>query len=170
MPVHIRRATMSDIPRLQALINGYAAQGVMLPRSLSSLYEHLRDYLVAEEDGRLLGCVALHVAWKNLVEIRSLAVGADRQGAGVGTRLVRTALEDARSLGAGRTFVLTYVPGFFGALGFRQVEKSDLPHKIWADCVQCIHFPDCDEVAMILDLEPSAVRPPEVAARDATRP
>jgi amino-acid N-acetyltransferase len=153
---------MADVPDLQSLINTYAGQGIMLPRSLSSLYERLRDYIVAEHDGRMLGCVALHVAWRDLAEIRSLAVSPEAHRTGLGTRLVEAALEDARNLGAAQVFVLTYVPAFFRLLGFKDAEKSALPHKIWADCVQCIHFPDCDEVALILEFEPSATETSDV--------
>jgi amino-acid N-acetyltransferase len=152
MTAIVRIASLADAPQLQKLINAYAAEGLMLPRSLHSLYEHVRDYLVADDDGRTVGCVALHVAWEDLVEIRSLAVAEEAGGQGIGTLLVHAALADARSLGARRVFALTYVEPFFVRLGFHRVDKADLPHKIWQECVLCIHFPDCDEVALILEL------------------
>lgn len=152
MAVSVRTASLVDAPELQMLINAYAGRGLMLPRSLHSLYEHVRDYLVAEDDGRIVGCVALHIAWEDLVEIRSLAVAEEAQGKGVGTRLVQAAFADARSLGARRVFALTFVEPFFTGLGFTRVDKAELPHKIWQECVHCIHFPDCDEVALVLDL------------------
>jgi len=156
MPAVVRIASLSDAPRLQKLINAYAGKGLMLPRSLHSLYEHVRDYLVAEIDGRIVGCVALHVAWEDLVEVRSLAVAEEVTGQGIGTLLVQAALADARAMGARRVFALTFVEPFFVGLGFRAVDKADLPHKIWQECVHCIHFPDCDEVALILDISPPA--------------
>ena len=154
MTAVVRIASLADAPQLQKLINAYAGEGLMLPRSLHSLYEHVRDYLVADDDGRIVGCVALHVAWEDLVEIRSLAVAEEAGGKGIGTLLVHAALADARSLGARQVFALTFVEPFFVGLGFRRVDKAVLPHKIWQDCVHCIHFPDCDEVALILDLAP----------------
>lgn len=156
MTAVVRIASLADAPQLQKLINAYAAKGLMLPRSLHSLYEHVRDYLVADDDGHIVGCVALHVAWEDLVEIRSLAVAEEASGKGIGTLLVQAALADARSLGARRVFALTFVEPFFVGVGFHRVDKADLPHKIWQECVHCIHFPDCDEVALILDLVPEA--------------
>jgi amino-acid N-acetyltransferase len=155
MNVTIRKAVLADAPHLQRLINDYAGKGLMLPRSRQSLYEHVRDYLVAASDGRVVGCVALHVSWEDLAEIRSLAVAEEAQGTGIGTSLVRAAVEDARALGARRVFALTFVETFFAALGFQHVDKSELPHKIWQECVHCIHFPDCDEVALTTDLAPA---------------
>ena len=155
MTVAIRKAVLADAPHLQRLINDYAGKGLMLPRSRQTLYEHVRDYLVATSDGRVVGCVALHVSWEDLAEIRSLAVAEEAQGTGIGAGLVRAAIEDARALGARRVFALTFVETFFTALGFQHLDKSDLPHKIWQECVHCIHFPECDEVALTMDLEPA---------------
>ena len=141
------------MPAIQRLVNDYAAQGVMLPRSLHSIYGQLRDHLVVVEEGRILGCVALSIVWEDLAEIRSLAVTKDAQGRGLGRALVAETIADARRLGIKRVFVLTFVEDFFRGLGFRTVEKAELPHKIWRECVHCVHFPDCDEVALVLDLE-----------------
>jgi amino-acid N-acetyltransferase len=149
----VRKAVISDVPAIQKLVNDYAGQGLMLPRSLHSLYEHLRDYVVAVEGETILGCIALHISWQDLAEIRSLAVSEDRQGSGVGRLLVEEALAEAQNFGIGRVFVLTFVPDFFAAKGFRKVDKADLPHKIWQECVHCVHFPDCGEEALVMDLE-----------------
>jgi amino-acid N-acetyltransferase len=158
----LRKAVIADVPAIQSLINGYAGKGVMLPRSLHALYEHLRDYSVAVEDDRVVGCIALHISWKDLAEVRSLAVAEDRQSRRVGGTLVTRALEEARDFGLSRVFVLTFVPGFFGRLGFTAVDKAELPHKIWQECVHCVHFPDCGEEALVIDLaaEPALVADP----------
>jgi len=148
----LRRAVVSDVPHVQKLVNAWAKQGVMLPRSLHALYEQIRDYLVAVTDNRVVGCVSLHVSWEDLAEIRTLAVAPDYHGHGVGRALVEEALRDAQELGLTRVFVLTYVPDFFAKLGFTECGKSELPQKIWQECVHCPHFPDCNETAMTLDL------------------
>jgi len=150
--MHVRAARVRDAPEIQRLVNEYAGQGVMLPRSLHSIYGQLRDHQVMVEGDRILGCVALSIVWEDLAEIRSLAVAAEAQGQGIGDALVDRMLAEARELGIRRVFVLTFVEGFFLRLGFVNVEKSELPHKIWRECVHCVHFPDCDEVALVLEL------------------
>lgn len=149
MSPSIRRATVRDVPQIQRLIAHYAAREEMLPRSLNEIYEGLRDYLVAECDGQVIGCAACHVVWEDLAEIKSVAVAAAWQGRGVGKRLVETCLEDARAMGVGRVFVLTFRPEWFRARGFEDLDKAQLPHKIWTDCINCPKFPDCGEVALI---------------------
>lgn len=152
--VDVRCAGVADVPAIQRLINAYAAEGVMLPRSLNSIYGQVRDHLVAVDDTEIVGCVALSIVWEDLAEVRSLAVAKTAQHRGVGTELVERCVREARALGIRRVFALTFVPDFFRRHGFRVVEKSELPHKIWKECVECIHFPDCDEVALVRDLEP----------------
>ena len=124
----------------------------MCIRDRHSIYGQLRDHQVMVEGDRILGCVALSIVWEDLAEIRSLAVAAEAQGQGIGDALVDRMLAEARELGIRRVFVLTFVEGFFLRLGFVNVEKSELPHKIWRECVHCVHFPDCDEVALVLEL------------------
>lgn len=148
----IRKARISDVKTIQALINEYSESGQMLPRTLNELYEHLRDFTVFEENGALSGACALHISWDGLAEIRSLAVRKDRVKQGIGSKLVHQCLSEAASLGAGRVFVLTYRSGFFKKLGFREIDKKELPHKIWTDCLNCVKFPDCDESAMIITI------------------
>ena len=151
----IRKAVIEDVTSIHRLLNGYADQGLLLPRPLSELYDHLRDHFVVEDDqtGRsLTGVSALGISWEDLAEIRSLAVSEDHRGKGLGSRLVETCLEEARVLGLKRVFVLSYVPDFFKKMGFKEVEKSVLPHKIWADCLRCPKFPDCDETALMIQL------------------
>ena len=151
----IRKAVSRDVPLIHKLLMDYAEKGLLLPRSLSELYDHLRDFFVLEEQGNqgaIVAVCALGVCWENLGEIRSLAVAQEYQNNNYGARLVERCLQDAKSLGLTRVFTLTYVPDFFAKIGFLVVEKSALPHKIWADCLKCPRFPDCDEIAMVLEL------------------
>jgi amino-acid N-acetyltransferase len=138
-----------DVKAIQSLVNNYADSGQMLPRTLNELYEHLRDFHVYEDNGSLVGVCALHVSWDRLAEVRSLAVRQDRIKRGIGAELVRQCLEEAAELRVERVFVLTYQSGFFRKLGFTDVDKKELPHKIWTDCLNCVKFPDCDESALI---------------------
>ncbi len=148
----IRKAQISDVKEIQKLLITFASQGDMLSRSLSEIYESLRDFYVFEEDGNLLGVAALHIVWDDLAEVRSVAVIEDAGRRGIGSKLVQACISEARELGLKRIFCLTYKPGFFGKLGFHLVDKAELPHKVWGDCIKCVKFPDCDENAMILDL------------------
>ena len=148
----IRKATIPDIKDMQELINFYAKADRMLPRSLNELYENIRDFFVYEEDGKVFGCCALHIAWENLAEIKSLAVDESKQRKGIGVELVKQALEDAKNLKVKRVFALTYVPEFFEKLGFKRIEHAELPHKIWSECIKCVKFPDCAENALAMDI------------------
>jgi amino-acid N-acetyltransferase len=153
----IRKARMADVKTIQALIGEYARKGAMLPRSLSSIYENLRDYFVYENgDGQVIGSAAIHIMWEDLAEVRSLAVREGEMGKGIGTKLVEACISEAIVLGITRVFALTYRPDFFKRIGFREVDKSELPHKIWSDCLKCAKFPDCDEVALVADFSGSA--------------
>ena len=151
----IRKALTTDIGDVHKLLNHYAEAGLLLPRALSELYDHLRDFYVLEDDhhkGTVIGACALGICWEDLAEIRSLVVSEDQQGKRNGSDLVTACLKEARDLGLKRIFTLTYIPDFFSKMGFKEVEKSELPHKVWADCLKCSKFPDCDETAMILTL------------------
>lgn len=149
----MRRARTSDAERICSLVNYYAERGRMLHRSLESVYEALREFLVAEEDGRVLGCVAVDVFWADLAEIKSLAVDPDSRGGGVGRQLLAAAIDDARALGVGRIFALTYEQEFFAGHGFEKIDRSMLPEKVWRECVACPKADACDEIAMMLYLE-----------------
>ena len=149
----LRKAQIQDVKEIQKLLTFFASRGDMLSRSLSELYEALRDFYIFEEDGKLLGTAALHIVWEDLAEIRSVAVAEDAGRKGVGTQLVQACIDEARAIGLKRLFCLTYKPNFFGKFGFRIVDKSELPHKVWGDCMKCVKFPDCDEIAMIMDLD-----------------
>ena len=149
----IRKARMGDVKSIQKLIAEYARKGDMLPRSLSEIYENLRDYFVYLQNGEeIIGSAAIHIMWEDLAEVRSLAVRDGHKSKGVGTKLVEACISEAIVLGITRVFALTYKPEFFEKLGFFPVEKSDLPQKIWTDCLKCSKFPDCDEVALVSDL------------------
>ncbi len=139
---------MGDVRAIHGLLQGFADQGLLLARSISSLYDQLRDFIVYDDDG-VLGVCSLHISWDNLAEIRSLAIAPELQGRGIGSRLVRSCLDEAESLEIGQVFVLTYQADFFRKLDFIDKDKKDLPHKIWSDCLHCPKFPDCDEEALL---------------------
>jgi amino-acid N-acetyltransferase len=148
----IRKAKLNDIKEIQRLIKLHAPRGRVLPRSLSELYDHLRDFSVFVRNRKAIGICALQICWEGLAEIRSLAVAEEDQNKGIGAKLVKACLEEARLLGVKRVFALTYQPKFFEKLGFEIVDKAVLPHKIWADCLKCVKFPDCDEIAVAKDI------------------
>jgi amino-acid N-acetyltransferase len=146
----IRTARMEDVKPIHTLINDFAGEGMLLNRSISSLYDKLRDFHVyTDEDNTLIGVCALQITWENLAEVRSLAVRTESQGRGIGSQLVRSCLDEAEKFGIERIFTLTYQPGFFRKLGFKDIDKKELPHKIWSDCIHCHKFPDCDEDALM---------------------
>jgi len=145
----IRKAKIKDIKQIQKLINGFAKQDIMLPRSLNELYENLRDFWVIEEANKIIGCCALHISWDDLAEIKSLAVTGNKQGKGLGRELVESCLAEARLLGAKKIFVLTYKPAFFKKFAFKRVKNAALPHKVWAECINCCKFPNCQEIALL---------------------
>lgn len=152
----IRKAQLHDVREIHALVNGFAERGEMLALSLSELYDNVRDFAVAmvHDAGseRIVGCCALRVVWEDLAEIRSLAVAEDSQRRGLGRALVNMCLEEARALGVPRIFALTYLPEFFSPMGFKQVDRDEMPHKVWVDCLRCPKFPECDEVPVAVDL------------------
>jgi len=149
----IRRATIGDVTFIHKLVNSFAEKGLMLGRPLSNLYELVRDFYVADLDGEPIGCAALHVVWLDLAELKSLAVMEQYQRHRTGRALVEACVNEARLLGIKRIFVLTNAPEFFRRMDFQDISKEQLPHKVWADCVDCPKFPDCDEQALVLDLE-----------------
>ena len=147
---HLRKARIVDVSQIKKLIDDHAEEGKMIRRSLAYLYENIRDFFViVSPDNTIAGCVALHVVWENLAEIKSLVVCRQYRGSGLGEELVKATLMEAKTLKISRVFALTAVPGFFHKLGFKNISKRGLPHKIWADCVNCTHFPDnCQEIAV----------------------
>jgi amino-acid N-acetyltransferase len=148
----LRKAQIQDVKEIQKLLMHYANRGDMLSRSLSELYEALRDFYIFEEEGQIVGVAALHIVWEDLAEIRSVAVAEATGRKGVGTEVVNACIAEAKLLGLKKLFCLTYKPDFFARFGFQIVDKSQLPHKVWGDCIKCAKFPDCDEIAMTMDL------------------
>lgn len=148
-----RKARISDVEFIHGLINRQAENGLMLPRPLSLLYEAVWEFTIACVDGQPVGTGGLHIIWSDLAEIRALAVVPEYQKMGIGTGLVETLVKEAKSLGIKRVFALTYAPGFFAKCGFREISKEAMPHKVWKDCINCPKFPNCDEVAMVQDLD-----------------
>jgi len=146
----VEKAKIADVQRIHEMVNSFAEKGEMLPRALSEIYENLRDFFVIRnERGEVIGCVALHINWSDLAEIKSLAVSEDKQAQGLGSMLVQACLEEARELGIPTVFCLTYKPVFFEKHGFCRVDKMELPRKVWSECYRCPKFPDCDEVALV---------------------
>lgn len=150
----VRKAAMRDIHPILELINSYAAKGIMLPRTEFELSENIRDFSVAYSDNRLVGCGALHFYSPVMAEVRSLAVAEEVRTQGVGRLLVEGLTREAREFGLAAVFAFTYVPGFFGRLGFQEVERGELPLKAWKDCLRCSKFHSCDEIAVVRILAP----------------
>jgi len=149
----IRKATLKDVKEIQRLIKQYSARGDILPRSLNEIYDNLRDFFVFIRQKKVIGICALHISWDDLAEIRSLAVREDLRNKGIGAKLLEACLKESRDLGVKRVFALTYQPEFFEKMGFKKIDKNILPHKIWTECVKCIKFPDCDEIAVMKELD-----------------
>jgi amino-acid N-acetyltransferase len=148
-----RKAEIGDAQAIHDLINLYAQRGDMLPRTMGEVYENLRDFFVVRARGeQLMGCVALHIVWSDMAEVKSLAVPEDVQTRGMGSLLVNAVVDEARDLGLERLFALTYRPAFFERLGFVQADVMTLPRKVWNECYRCPKFPSCNEIALIKDL------------------
>jgi amino-acid N-acetyltransferase len=149
----IRHAGVQDIPAVAKIINDAAEYGLMLHRSLSHLYEHVRDFHVVEEKGRVVGVCGLSIVWGNLAEVYALAVAPDCRKRGLGRQLVLSCVDEAEELGIRRLMTLTYEKDFFARAGFKVVDRQELPLKVWSECVRCAKNQACDEVAMIRELE-----------------
>ena len=148
----VRRAKTTDVPVIQRLVNFYAQKGDLLPRTLQELYERVRDFCVFEQEGQIAGVCSLFIYWADLAEIRSLAVEPEFEGKGIGRAVTEACIAEARDVLIKRVFALTYKTAFFERLGFRVVNKIELPEKIWKDCLKCSKFYHCDEVAVLLEL------------------
>lgn len=150
----IRKAVISDAPKISSLINREAEKNKLLPRTLNYIYENIRDFWVAEEKNKIIATCALHiVGWQNLAEIKSLVVAKEKRKKGIGKKLALTCLEEAKKLGAKKVFALTFIPNFFLSLDFKKIAREKLPHKIWTECINCTLFPDCQEEAVILKIK-----------------
>jgi amino-acid N-acetyltransferase len=153
--MEVRSANVSDVKAIHALINAYAERDQMLFRSLADIYKNLQTFSVVESDGQVVGCCALEVIWSDLAEVKSLAVDEAHKNRGVGSMLVNAAVEQARMMGVPKVFGLTLKPGFFEKLGFKIIDKSELPMKVWSDCARCPKQQNCDETAVIKQIENS---------------
>jgi amino-acid N-acetyltransferase len=150
--MNVRSANVKDVKAINALVNTYAERDQMLFRSMADIYKNLQSFLVAEEEGEVIGCCALEVIWSDLAEIKSLAVEEAHKGRGAGSMLVNAAVERTRAMKAAKVFGLTLKPEFFEKLGFKVVSKDTLPMKVWSDCARCTKQQNCDETAVIKEV------------------
>ncbi len=150
----IRKARLDDVNAIHALLQLYSKKGELLARPLSKLYDHLRDFWVFEDQdqNKIVGCCALQFCWEDLAEIRSLAVEPHFTGKKIGSTLIERSIQEAVYFNIKNLFTLTYRPSFFEQFGFSTIEKNNLPIKVWSDCIGCVSFPDCDEIAMLKKL------------------
>ncbi len=150
----VRKSAIEDIRQIHRLLHTYSHQGDLIPRPLSDLYDHVRDFSVSADrvTNQVVGCCALQFCWEDLAEIRSLVVEEEYRRKKVASGLVESCIMEARSYGMKKLFCLTFKPDFFSKFGFVRIERSDLPLKIWADCMLCVKFPDCDGIAMMKEL------------------
>ena len=153
MSYRIEKALVADAPQIHKLVNNFAERGEMLARPLSEIYENIRDFFIVRDDGQIIACAALHIAWADLAEVKSLAVGEQYRRQGLGKKLVAACAAEAKHMGIPTLFCLTYVAPFFQKCGFAQVDKNTLPHKIWGECYRCPKYPDCDETALTFEVK-----------------
>jgi amino-acid N-acetyltransferase len=160
----IRKAAIKDVPQIFKLVNQMArVKNNLLPRSMSELYEHVRDFFVVADGDKIIGCCSLHIFWADLAEVRSLAVDMDYQGQGWGEKLMEVIIEDGRQLNLTRLFVLTTIPVFFEKFAFIVTGKEQLPQKAWSECFRCPKFTECDETALVLNLVPESELVPDAS-------
>lgn len=152
----IEKAKIGDVPQIHQLVNSFAGKGQMLARPLSEIYENMRDYFVVRKDSKVIACVALHISWSDLAEVKALAVTTRSQKKGLGAQLVAACIEEAKQLDIPMIFCLTYRPDFFGKQGFIEVDKMKLPRKVWTECFHCPKFPDCEETALVYTVKEGA--------------
>ncbi len=151
--INIRKAKIADIKVVYQTISYYAELDRMLFRSMAQIYENIQAVSVAVENDEVVGCYILQVVWDDLAEIKSLAVNKDCQGKGIGVALVKNAIENAAKIGVKKIFALTLEPDFFQQMGFKMIEKDQLPMKVWTDCAKCPKQHKCDETAVIINMQ-----------------
>lgn len=149
--IQLSKAKLSDIPVMQALVTKEVQDGIILKRSDDEIATNIRSYVLAKDDEKLVGYTALHIHSPRLAEIRSLIVSEEYRGQSIGHKLVSFTLQEAKDLGIQEeVLVLTYLPKFFEKMNFVEIGKESIPeHKIWADCIKCIHFPMCNELSLV---------------------
>lgn len=146
--MNIRKAKLTDAEMIHSLVNNYADKGMMLSRPRSMIYEYIRDFVVVEHEGEIVGAGALHILWGDLAEVRALAVKDSQTFQGIGKMIVDYCLQEARDLGIPKVFTLTYQQTFFEKMDFKIVSKENMPQKVWRECINCPKFPNCDEICM----------------------
>lgn len=149
----VRAALETDIPAIQALLRHYANMGELLPRTKTDILTNLEHFRVVEQAGQVVACGSLEHFTPELAEVRSLMVKEEFKSAGLGKIIVRDIIQTAKRRKVKRLMALTYVPEFFHKLGFKTVNKEIFPEKIWGICVNCYKFHNCDEIAVLLELE-----------------
>ncbi|WP_050181861.1 N-acetyltransferase [Domibacillus robiginosus] len=148
--IEVRKAVLGDVEQIFELVNHYAKEGLMLPRTKESLVLNLQSIFVAEEQGEVLGVASLAILGHDLAEVRSLGVKENAKGRGIGKLLVKRIIEETELIGIPKLISLTYQVTFFEKCGFEIISKSEMPQKVWTDCVHCPKFPSCDEIAMAI--------------------
>ncbi|MDL0089212.1 N-acetyltransferase [Campylobacter gastrosuis] len=153
MKIELKKPRLNDIIAMQNLVKNEVANGIILPRSNDEVSTNIRSYTIALDGENIAGYAALHIHTPELAEVRSLIVGQNLRGSGVGSLIVKELLKEAKFYELKQVFTLTYRKSFFEKLGFKEIPKTALPaQKIWADCAKCKHFPVCDEIALIYDI------------------
>jgi amino-acid N-acetyltransferase len=168
--VRARKARLPDVDAIHTLIQRYSVDGTLLPRSRSELCENVRDFFVAEEAGQIVGCGALHIYGTHLTEIRSICVHPELQGKGAGGILIRELLGEAEEQGVSCVCLFTRIPDYFAQFGFRVANRTELPDKIYKDCVKCPRLHACDEVAMVRGEIPKMAALPTAVSLDVLLP
>jgi amino-acid N-acetyltransferase len=148
--MNIRPAKVMDVKEIHKLIEYHANNKEMLHRSLSAIYENIQEFVVLENEDKIVGCGALHVSWENLAEIKALAISDEYKGQGFGRKIVKTLQYNAKNIGVSRVFALSFKPKFFIKLGYEVIPKETLPHKIWSECINCHLFSECGEVPLLI--------------------
>jgi amino-acid N-acetyltransferase len=151
--MNIRPARVMDVKEIHKLVEYHANNKEMLHRSLSAIYENIQEFVVLENENKIVGCGALYVSWENLAEIKALAVSDEYKGHGFGRKIVEILQDNARNLGVNRVFALSFKPKFFIKLGYKIIPKETLPHKIWSECINCHLFSECGEVPLLITLK-----------------
>lgn len=148
----IRNARVNDVDELNKLISYFAKKDFILPKSISELYENIRDFYVYVDNGNIVGCAALHVYRNDLAEIKSLAIDENHQKKGAGRKLIQKCFEEGKTLGINQLFVLTHIPEYFENMGFKRVDKGLFPQKIWSECIICHKYNNCEGVSLTIKL------------------
>ncbi len=153
--IELSKAKLSDIPSMQSLVSEDIKNGIILNRTEDEIATNIRSYVLAKDGEKLIGYTALHIHSPRLAEIRSLIVDKEYRGQNIGGNMVQFTIDEAKFLGVQEdVLVLTYLPEFFNHLGFVEIDKELIPeHKIWLDCIKCMHFPVCNEIALIYKLD-----------------